>query len=87
MPEVLDIQQTKTAAAAIAEDAFSWKVELPTLVKKENNLSEDSYLVLTVYNGKISGEIINVTPEIRSEAERIAEKYRNSFEELKRLGD
>lgn len=87
MPEVLDIRQTKNAVAVIAEDAFSWKVELPESVKKENDLSEDSYLVLTVHNGKISGELINVTPEIRSEADRITKKYQRTFEEMKRLGD
>ncbi len=87
MPEVLDIRQTKNIAVKSADDAFSWKVELPNSVKQENNLSADSYLVLTVHNGKISGELINLTPEIKSEADRIAEKYRNVFEEMKRLGD
>lgn len=87
MPEVLDIQQTKGAAVKSADDAFSWKVELPDSVKRENDLSDDSYLVLTVCKGKISGELINVTPEIKSEADRIAAKYRETFEEMKRLGD
>ncbi|MGI8494105.1 MAG: hypothetical protein ACR2L1_02170 [Pyrinomonadaceae bacterium] len=87
MPEVLDIQQAKNRNSEIADDAFSWKVELPETVKKENNLSENSYLVLTVHNGKINGELINVTPEIKNEANRITGKYRKAFEELKRLGD
>ncbi|CAN5674977.1 hypothetical protein BH20ACI4_BH20ACI4_19400 [soil metagenome] len=87
MPEVLEIQQSKNTASEIADDAFSWKVELPDAVKKENNLSENSYLVLTVHNGKISGELINITPEIKNEAGRITGKYRKAFEELKRLGD
>lgn len=87
MPEVLDIRQTKKNAVENADTAFSWKVELPDSVKQENNLSKDSYLVLTVHNGKINGELINLTPEIRSEADRINEKYRKTFEEMKRLGD
>ena len=86
MPEVLDIRETKIDTK-IAEDAFSWKVELPDSVKQENNLSKDSYLVLTVYNGKINGELINLTSEIKSEVNRITNKYRKTFEELKRLGD
>ena len=86
MPEVLDIRETKNDTK-IVEDAFSWKVELPDSVKKENNLSKDSYLVLTVHNGKINGELINVTSEIKSEVNRITNKYRKTFEELKRLGD
>lgn len=87
MPEVLEIQQAKNRSSEIVDDAFSWKVELPEAVKKENNLSEKSYLVLTVHNGKINGELINVTPELKSEVNRIAGKYRKTFEELKRLGD
>lgn len=87
MPEVLNIQQSKNAASEITDDAFSWKVELPDEVKKDNNLSENSYLVLTVHNGRISGELINITPEIKIEADRITGKYRETFEELKRLGD
>jgi hypothetical protein len=86
MPEVLDIRDTKIDTK-ISEEAFSWKVELPDSVKKENDLSEDSYLVLTVHNGKISGELINVTSEIKNEVNRITNKYRKTFEELKRLGD
>ena len=87
MPEVLEIPKEKSAAAKIVDDAFSWKVELPDAVKRENNLSENSYLVLTVHKGKISGELINVTPELKKEVTRITEKYRKTFEELKRLGD
>ena len=86
MPEVLEINQTKDEVAEIG-GAFSWKVELPDAVKKENNLSENSYLVLTVHNGKVSGELVNVTPELKNEVNRITGKYRKTFEELKRLGD
>ncbi len=87
MPEVLDIRETKSASAETVSDAFSWKVELPDSVRRENNLSPNSYLVLTVHNGKISGELVNVTDEIKSESDRLINKYRESFEELKRLGD
>lgn len=87
MPEVLDIEQAGSKAAEIVNDAFSWKVELPNSVKKENNLSEDSYLVLTIHNGKINGELINPTTEIKKEVKRITGKYRETFEEMKRLGD
>lgn len=85
MPEVLDLLPTNAAEAV--SDAFSWKVELPSAVKKENNLSANSYLVLTVHDGKVSGELVNVTAEIEKEADRIAGKYRQTFEELKRIGD
>ena len=87
MPEVLDLRETKNAVTEIAGDAFSWKVELPDSVKKENNLSKSSYLILTVHNGKISGELINITEEIKNESKRLINKYRESFEEMKRLGD
>lgn len=87
MPEVLDIRETKSAPAETLGDSYSWKVELPDLIKKENSLSENAYLVLTVCKGKISAEIINVTVEIKSEVNRISGKYRKTFEEMKGLGD
>ena len=87
MPEVLDIKQANSKSNVATEDAFSWKVELPESVKLENNLSENAYLVLTVHDSKINGELINPTPEIKHEVSRIIGKYRGTFEELKRLGD
>ncbi len=87
MPEVVEIEKARSEVGEISDDAFSWKVELPESVKKENNLSETAYLVLTVHNGKINGELINPTAEVRKEATRILHKYRETFEEMKRLGD
>jgi hypothetical protein len=87
MPEILDIEEARSKTAETANDAFSWKVELPDSVKKENNLSENSYLVLTIHNGKINGELINPTAEIKREVKRITSKYRKTFQEMKRLGD
>ena len=87
MPEVLDIKQAKSKQNPTNDAAFSWKVELPESVKTENNLSENAYLVLTVHDGKINGELINPTAEIKQEVNRIIRKYRETFEELKRLGD
>lgn len=87
MPEVLELPKTKDINKSDISDAYSWRVELPSSVKKENGLADDSYLVLTVYNGKVNGELINVTPEIKNEAARIVNKYRKTFEEMKRIGD
>jgi hypothetical protein len=87
MPEVLEIEQTKVEVKDTIESPFSWKVEMPESVIKENNLSENAYLVLTVYNGKINGERINPTVAIKHEVKRITEKYRKTFEEMKNLGD
>ena len=87
MSEVLEIKTAKIKKNNIVEDAFSWKVEIPEAVKTENNLSENAYLVLTVHQGKIKGELINPTSEIKQEVNRILGKYRDTFEEMKRLGD
>jgi hypothetical protein len=87
MPEVLELPRTKDTNKSDISDAYSWRVELPSSVKKENGLAEDSYLVLTVHDGKVIGELINVTPEIKNEAARIVNKYRKTFEEMKRIGD
>ena len=87
MPEVLDLEQAKNHSSDIEADVFSWKVEIPDRVRKENHLSENAYLVLTVHNGKISGELVNPTTEIKNEVKRILGKYNETFEEMKRLGD
>ena len=86
MPKVIDIEQESRTFETI-NDVFSWKVDIPEEVKKENNLSENSYLVLTVHDGKINGELINPTAEIRKEVDRILGKYAKTFEEMKRIGD
>lgn len=86
MPEVLDIEKVNINSTEIRNGAFSWKVELPNSVKKENDLSEHSYLVLTIDSGKINGELINPTAENKKEIKRLLGKYRNAFEEMKRLG-
>ncbi len=87
MQKILNINQSKINPIEVENDAFSWKVELPDYVKRENNLSKYSYLVLTVYQGKINGELINPTDETKKEVERILGKYGETFEEMKRLGD
>lgn len=88
MPEILEIEKSKNnQVGEIEDDAFSWKVELPDSVKEENGLSNHSYLVLTVHKGKINGELVNPTDETKKEVKRILGKYRETFEEMKRLGD
>ncbi len=87
MSQVLEIKTDKTKNSKIIEDAFSWKVEIPENVKIENSLSENAYLVLTVYQGKINGELINPTAEIKREVSRIISKYHDTFKELKSFGD
>lgn len=78
MPKVLEIPKEKSADTKIADDALSWKVELPNAVKRENNLSENSYLVLTVHRGKISGELTlrpnlkKKPPELQENTEKLS---------------
>lgn len=79
MPEVLEFEKTKAQVKDAMESPFSWKVEMPESVQKDNNLSENAYLVLTVHNGKINGELINPTVAIKQEVSRITEKYRETF--------
>ncbi len=86
MPEVLDIKKVNSNSTEIRNGAYSWKVELPNSVKRENDLSEHSYLVLTIDSGKINGDLINPTAENKREIKRILGKYGKAFEEMKRLG-
>ncbi|MDQ3585533.1 MAG: hypothetical protein M3407_07145 [Acidobacteriota bacterium] len=51
-------------------------------------VAEDSLVVLYNKNGRIEAEILPPpSPELKESACRIYEKYKETFEELKRLGD
>jgi hypothetical protein len=66
----------------------SWLVEMPTHVANAIGVEEGSRLILQVRDGNISVEVLPPTPpEIKERAQRIAEKFRDAFAEMKRVGD
>jgi hypothetical protein len=88
MPEVLEIEQIETEETQTAAPKWdSWAVEIPKEIIEAQNLAEGALAILTVRNGKIEGEISSLSPKSKEISERILEKRREVYEELKRLGD
>ena len=54
----------------------------------EIGMAESSIGILQVSDGKIEGEILPPpSPELEATIDRIHEKYKDAFSEMKRLGD
>lgn len=89
MPEVLEIEQAETAETETVRPKWdSWTVEIPPEIIEAQGLTEGSLATFTVKDGKIEGEIIlPLSGKLREISERILEKNREVYEELKRLGD
>lgn len=89
MPEVLEIEQTEVEQKENQEQKIaSWLAEIPSNVVKELGLAEGSRIALTIKNGEVSGDVLPpMSPELKVVSQRILEKRRKVYEELKRLGD
>ena len=88
MPEVLEIAQTEIQENQAVQPKWdSWVVEIPKEIIKAQGLAEDSLVVLNYQDGKIEGEIITLSSELKTISRRLLEKNREVYEELKRLGD
>lgn len=70
------------------EKYSSWIIEMPSDIARQEGYAEGSKVILTFQNGKIQPIILPPTSgNIKKEVSRIIEKYGETFEELKRLGD
>jgi hypothetical protein len=57
-------------------------------MSQQAGVAENSLIVLHLAQGKISAEILPpATPEMKTSVRQISEKFREAFEEMKRLGD
>lgn len=66
----------------------SWLIEMPSHVANAIGVEEGSRLILQVRDGNISVELLPpASPEIKERAQRIAEKFKDAFAEMKRVGD
>lgn len=69
------------------EDA-GWVIPMPPDMARVVGVAENSQIVLYVAGGKVVAEILPPTPpETKKKARRIADKFRDAFAEMKRLGD
>jgi hypothetical protein len=64
-----------------------WIVELPDDFSQEIGVEKGSIAVLRGSEGKIEAEIIAPSPEIKKSVDRIYDKWKDAFTEIKRIGD
>ena len=63
-------------------------MELNSETRKQLGIADGSTVIMHSKNGEIAVEILPPpTPELEAASKRINEKYKEVFEELKRLGD
>ena len=65
-----------------------WVLDIPSEMAKEMGVAEGSFAVLSLKEGKIEIEVFPPPSfELKTTVHRIAEKYKEVFEVLKRHGD
>lgn len=65
-----------------------WLIELPDDFTAEIGVSRNSIGLLQVSDGRIEVEIFPPpSPELEKAVDRIHEKYKDAFVEMKRIGD
>lgn len=66
----------------------SWVIEIPAEMAQALGVAVGSIAVLHAAQGTIEVEVLPPpSPELEASVRRIHEKYQESFEEIKRLGD
>jgi len=67
---------------------LGWVIELPAEIAQAMGVAEGSLAVLHVKEEKLDLEILPPpSPELKEAVRRISEKHKETFEEMKRLGD
>jgi hypothetical protein len=65
-----------------------WVIEIPTEMASAMDVAEGSLAVLHTRAGTFEVEVLPPpSPELERSVERIHEKYKDAFAEMKRLGD
>jgi hypothetical protein len=67
---------------------LGWVIDLPPEMAQAMKISPDSIVVLYPREGALETEILPPpSAELQADFERLFDKYQDTFEELKRLGD
>ena len=67
---------------------LGWVIEIPPEMTRALGVAEGTLAVLHAKAGTIEVEILPPpSPELEQSVRRIYEKYKEAFEEMKRLGD
>lgn len=79
--EFMDMQTIK-------QTEMGWIIEIPDDFAESVGIEKESIGLLQYKNGKIEVEILPPpSPKIKEISERLGEKYKDFFAEMKRLGD
>jgi hypothetical protein len=72
----------------IQKPGKGWIIELPDEFAESIGIERNSIGLLGYKNGKIEVEVLPPpSPELEKSVDRIFNKYKEAFEEMKRLGD
>jgi hypothetical protein len=67
---------------------WGWVIVMTPEMSQQAGVAENSLIVLHLAEGKVSAEILPpATAEMKDSVRQISEKFREAFEEMKRLGD
>jgi len=65
-----------------------WVIVMTPEMSQQAGVAENSLLVLHLGEGQVTAEILPpATSEMKESVRQISEKFRDAFEEMKRLGD
>jgi hypothetical protein len=65
-----------------------WVITMTREMSRQAGVADDSLIILHLDEGTVAAEILPpATPEMKEDVRRISEKFREAFEEMKRLGD
>lgn len=76
------------SALTLQKSAKGWIIELPEDFTETLGVEKGSIAVLYAGEGKIDVEVLPPpSPELEKSIDRIHEKYKDAFAEMKRIGD
>lgn len=76
------------SALTLQKSEKGWIIELPQDFTAEIGVAQNSIGILQVADGKIEVEIFPPpSPKLEKAVDRIHEKYKDAFAEMKRIGD
>lgn len=64
-----------------------WVIEIDDDFALQLGVAKGSIALMNARNGKIETEIFSPSPELEKSIDRLAEKYKDYFLEMKKIGD
>ena len=72
----------------VKPDNDGWVITMTPEMAHAAGVAEDSMIAFYLSDGAVTAQILPLaSPELRADVHRIADKFRDAFAEMKRLGD